>query len=696
MARFPLRYAIPVLILLAGMLIVATAWFMESRAITRSLTDVAERQLRSNASFIAAELEGAFRAQDTSEARAAVERASANPAIDALYVVTPDRLVRHASETRAIGDPLHSAPGVGSWLDALPFEDAGGSIAIHQPSMPGMLVGRFPLQMRAGPSELMPLRFGALYIVYDVSEQLAAQQAALGTRMAEWVGIIVLIAIAFWALLRALLLKRIDTLVHVVRAVGRGDFSESSREQGRDEIGELGREIDSMISSLRDQSERLAFLSDHDSLTGLLNRHGFEEAVERALKDVRRRDGRYALYLLDIDSLRVINDTQGHLAGDELLRSFADLLREALPESEAQARVGGDEFAVLLDVSTTNSMQDAAERLQKRIRAFRFERRGERFGIQVSTGVVPLDSRIRNAEEALGYADAACYRAKETQRGGVHVGSLDSLEIEREKDGMRWVSRIQEALDEDRFRLFAQLIEPIATPDGHGLHFEILVRMVDRDGTLLPPGEFLAAAEKYNLVGRVDRWVVRKTLTRIHDDVRLRSILSSCSINLSGLSMGDADLLGEISEWLAEHDHVDPSALCFEVTETAAIRNLEQARDFVDRLRAMGCRFALDDFGTGLSSFAYIKRLPVDIVKIDGMFVRDICADRTDRAIVKAIRDIAHHVGMQTIAEFVEHDGILEELAKIGVDFGQGYGISRPAPLDEVIESWEPRLRKSG
>jgi len=693
--RLQLRHVVPLLILCAGLLIVLTAWILESRDIRRNAERIAEAQLRSTANFIAAEVESGFRSQSEADIQGAIERAIANPIVRGVFVTGPDDLVLQADDPTFVGQSIRTAAEMQPNWQALIEKENIGDPLMASLEESGALVGSFPLHMRTTADDLMPNSTGSLFLLVDVSGELARQQRALAQRMLRWVLVLSVLSAGFYLLLRRLLLYRIDRLVQSVRAVSKGDFEQPPDIRGHDELGELGREMVAMTNRLRDHSERLAFLSDHDALTGLLNRHGFETELSRSLKALRRRQGRFVLTLMDVDSLRVINDTQGHEAGDELLNLIGQKLGDEYPDRVALARVGGDEFALLLEMSDADSPEKIAQNLQRLIADLRFERDGERFGVQVSMGLLELTEDVESAASALGYADAACYHAKESGRGSYCVGGTDVFSNDRVRGDMKWVSRVQTALDEDQLRLYAQRIIPVDPNAPRSLHFEVLVRMIDNHGAVLPPGKFLEAAERYNLVNKVDRWVVRKALTWIESDPRVSASITSCSINLSGMSLGDEEILDEVQSWLSRPHGFDASALCFEVTETAAIHNFAHANEFVDRLRRLGCRFALDDFGTGLSSFAYFKRLPVDLVKIDGVFVRDLANDRADYAIVSAINDIAHQSGMKTVAEFVENDKTLKLLREIGVDFAQGYGIARPAPLDEVIGSTDRRRRSS-
>lgn len=695
--RLQLRHAVPLLILGAGLLIVLAAWLLESRDIQRNALRVAEAQVRSTANFIAAEVEAGFRRHDAASIQGAIERAVANPITRGVYVVGPEGLVQYADDPLAAGQRFRDLGEMLPARRALIDASTADGPWIEPLEGNGMLVGAFPLRMRISSEDLMPNAIGTLYVLVDVSRELARQQTALATRMLRWVTVLSLISLGFYLLLRRLLLFRIDRLVHSVRAVAKGDFAQPPDIGGHDELGELGREMTRMTERLRDHSDRLAYLSDHDALTGLLNRHGFEAELARGLRAIERHDGRLLLVLIDVDSLRVINDTQGHDAGDELLRMIGEELGREFDERTALARVGGDEFALVLEMEQTDTAERVAQRLQQVIGNMRFEAGGERFGVQVSMGLVVLDREVDSAPGALGYADAACYKAKESGRGSFHIGGTDAFSNGHVHGEMKWVSRIQSALDEDRLRLYAQRIVPVDRKGERSLHFEVLVRMIDEHGAVQPPGEFLEAAERYNLVHKIDRWVVRKSLDWLESDPRLSASVTTCSINLSGMSLGDEELIEEVTTWLRKPHGFSGASICFEVTETAAITNISQARAFIERLRGLGCRFALDDFGTGLSSFAYFKRLPVDLVKIDGVFVRDLAKDPADYAIVSAINDIAHRSGMKTVAEFVEDERTLKLLRKIGVDYAQGYGIGRPAPLDEIIAgaSYGSRRRPS-
>jgi diguanylate cyclase (GGDEF)-like protein/PAS domain S-box-containing protein len=431
----------------------------------------------------------------------------------------------------------------------------------------------------------------------------------------------------------------------------------------------------------RDLSRRLTYEATHDGLTELTNRREFERRLQRALSDDTDADRRHVLCYLDLDQFKVINDRCGHVAGDQLLREVAQILGARVSRCDTLARLGGDEFAVLLERCGLSRARELAEELRRSVETFRFNWAGRVFNIGASIGVVPVTPEHTAITDVMGAADAACYAAKEQGRNRVYVYRADDAEMMRRHDEMEWATRIDTALRENRLRLFRQSIVPIGSGQNPFEHYEVLLRLESENGDIVPPGAFLPAAERFGLTERIDRWVIDTVLRWLgaHRDHLDR--LGRCSINLSGQSIGRDGFVDSIVALLDQH-HVPATKLCFEITETAAIENLDQAAELMGRLGRLGCAIALDDFGSGLSSFAYLRNLPVDLVKIDGVFVRDMVDNPIDRAMVRSINDIGHVMGKKTIAEFVENDAILEALAEIGVDFAQGYGVGRPAPLD--------------
>ncbi len=427
-------------------------------------------------------------------------------------------------------------------------------------------------------------------------------------------------------------------------------------------------------------SKQLSHQATHDALTELPNRRAFEEQLERALGQAREHGVEHAMCYLDLDQFKVINDTCGHVAGDELLRQLGQTLHAKVRRRDVLARLGGDEFGVLLGECTLAEARRVAGALRAAVEEFRFLWEGKSFRLGVSIGLVPVTAGSGSVTEVLSAADAACYAAKDQGRNRIHLFNEDDAALARRQGEMQWVVRIQHALDEDRLRLDAQPIVPLDGASDEGSHYELLLRMLDDRGRPVSPGQFLPAAERYNLMGRLDRWVVRHAFERLAADPAALEELFACTINLSGQSFSDDEFLGFVVGEL-ERTGVPPEKFVFEVTETAAISNLATATRFMNALKGIGCRFALDDFGSGLSSFGYLKTLPVDFLKIDGMFVKDILDDPIDHAMVKCINEIGHVMGKRTIAEFVENDAVRERLRVIGVDYVQGYGVGRPQPF---------------
>lgn len=441
------------------------------------------------------------------------------------------------------------------------------------------------------------------------------------------------------------------------------------------------------VTEQRKMAERLSYQATHDALTGLINRREFERYVELALQSAKRDGEIHCVCYLDLDQFKIVNDTSGHIAGDELLRRLSTGLPGLLRDTDVFARLGGDEFGVLLEGCTAIEAQETAERIRSYIREHRFMWDGKVFEVGVSIGLVEVTRDSHDVAGILSAADIACYAAKELGRNRVHVYQTADSESGRRHSEIQLVSDITRAVEEDRLVLYFQKIAPVEADETAGLHGEILVRMLDDEGELVTPGLFLPAAERYNLMPTVDLWVVRSTLRWWAEYCPTGGAERNglVAINLSGNSVGSESFHDQLLAVIDEFSEV-AHTLCFEITETAAISNFETATGFINRLRTYGVKIALDDFGSGLSSFAYLKNLPVDYLKIDGSFVRDIVDDPIDREMVKSIHQLGRVMGIQTIAEFVENDRILAQLREIGVDFAQGYGISRPVPLADVLD----------
>ncbi len=436
------------------------------------------------------------------------------------------------------------------------------------------------------------------------------------------------------------------------------------------------------INDRKNSDELLSYQAKHDALTGLVNRSEFERRVQRLLETTGQDNSTHALCYLDLDQFKVVNDTCGHTAGDELLRQLGSLLHEFVRHRDTLARLGGDEFGVLMEHCSLDHAFRVVSKLQDIINDYQFNSEGHVFKIGASFGLVAIDTTTVSLSELLKDADAACYMAKENGRNCIHVYDAGDTEIAQRHGEMQWVVKLQQAIDEDRFCLYAQAI--ISLNSSCKKRYELLIRLLDNDNNVIPPGAFLPAAERYNLIRTLDRWVIKKTLNTLANHPDFLTEIEYCAINLSGQSLTQQATLNFIIEQL-DATKIDPHKICFEITETAAISNLASAMKFINTLKGIGCRFALDDFGSGLSSFAYLKNLPVDYLKIDGAFVKDIVHDRIDHAMVKSINEVGQVMGMQTIAEFVENDEIKGMLREIGVNFAQGYGIAKPLPFSELV-----------
>ena len=430
-------------------------------------------------------------------------------------------------------------------------------------------------------------------------------------------------------------------------------------------------------------ADELSYRASYDALTGLVNRREFEQRLERVLETAGVEDTENALCYLDLDQFKVINDTCGHIAGDELLRQIAAVLQANVRQRDTLARLGGDEFGVLMEHCSLDQALRVANKLRRKVADFRFVWAQRSFGVGVSVGIVSIDQNSEKISAVMNAADSACYTAKYKGRNRVHVYQRSNTDLVRRHGDAEWVARVERALHENSFELAFQPIVPVSARGDQGAHIELLLRLPDASGDPVPPGAFLPAAERYNLSSVIDRWVVSNALSWFADNAQALDRISVCAINLSAQSLVDAKFLNFVCD-AVEAGPVPAEKICFDISESVAIANLTDATRFMSDLGKLGCRFALDDFGSGHSSFAYLKTLPVDYLKIDGVYVKGIADDPLDFAIVRSINEIGQIMGKQTIAEVVESEQVAQKLREIGVDYYQGYFIAEPRPIGEL------------
>ncbi len=492
--------------------------------------------------------------------------------------------------------------------------------------------------------------------------------------------------------------RPILALTHTVSRIGEGHLDERVEQSGQAELGMLQRGVNHMaahLQTMQDQMQekidqataRLIYQASHDALTGLINRREFEQRLERMLLSAMQQGREHALCYMDLDQFKVINDSCGHAAGDELLRQLALLLKGNLRERDTLARLGGDEFALLLENCSMADALEVADTFRAEVQRFRFKWGDRIFAVGMSVGMVAINRDSSTAASLLSAADAACYVAKDRGRNQIHVYESRDTDLVRHRGEMQWVTRIQRALEENRLRLSWQEIRRTDGAVESSRHVELLLRMVDDDGSEILPMAFIPAAERYFIMPSLDSWVIEETLrlcTRYLSAEQSHHCLFA--VNLSGASLKDPAFRSKLLMHLQEKPAIGPH-LCFEITETAAIGNLAVVNEFIEAMREFGCSFALDDFGSGLSSFTYLKNLKVDYLKIDGAFVRDIVSNPIDRSMVEAIHRIGHQMGLKTVAEYVETDQTLAMLRQIGVDYVQGNCIHSPEPLEKLCGS---------
>ncbi len=448
-----------------------------------------------------------------------------------------------------------------------------------------------------------------------------------------------------------------------------------------------------MMNHAETLASELSFTKNSDAITALPNRNSFETYLKDTFDDSKNTNMEHSLCYIDVDQFNVINDVCGHDAGDDLLLQVADKIRQNIDHSDMLARIGGDEFAILLFNCSKEKAMRTVTSIKMAIDNMQFIWESKKYSVSISGGIAS-NHDTDSAEDLFKLASSSCSYAKLSGRNCIYAYSTEDAGLLQHNKELKWVNLINEALDENRFQLYCQPIVPTKKNNAH-LHYEILIRMIDESGKLVLPGEFLPTVEKYNFARRLDRWVIDNVFYWLGDKPEHIKNLELCSINLSGNTLTDPDIANFIMQHFNDYD-IPPEKICFEITETAAISNFETALEFITLIKKLGCRFALDDFGSGLSSFAYLKKLPVDFLKIDGLFVKDMIEDPIDFEIVKSVNAIGHAMNMKIIAEYVENEKILSSLKLLGVDFAQGFGIGKPMPLEQLNDYGSPEVAYSG
>ena len=555
-------------------------------------------------------------------------------------------------------------------------------------------------EIEKGPkSNHSALDIGRVYVeLSNLSLQNLKQDLITKMLLISLFGLVLSALIAWW--IGRNITKPIQEIAFAVNKVGEGLFAHTIIENSSGELKTLQKGFNSMASSLRqaydvmqdkinDATSMLTHQTQHDDLTGLINRREFEVRLERSLKSVHESGAQHVFCFLDLDQFKLVNDSCGHSAGDELLRQISLLLANRMRDRDTLARLGGDEFGLLLENCSLTDANQITNTLLKLVQDYRFIHDNKIFNIGVSIGIVVINSNFENVSEIIHAADMACYSAKNAGRNQSFLFSAGDVEVKLRRSAVEAIADITDEIDDEQFMLYCQPIVPLASSeaqDNH--HYEVLIRKISLDGNIMLPVTFIPSAERYLLMPNIDRWVIKNTFSTYRQLLNISN--EKCnyvfSINLSGTSLGDKSLLGYIREQFAIYA-IPPECICFEITETAAIVNLKNTIYLFTALRKLGCSFALDDFGSGMSSFMYLKNFEVDYLKIDGSFVKDMHTNKIDHAMVRSIHSVAEAMNIKTVAEFVENKAILKELKNIGVHYGQGLYLGEPVPIKKLIEN---------
>ena len=432
----------------------------------------------------------------------------------------------------------------------------------------------------------------------------------------------------------------------------------------------------------------LNYMASHDALTGLHNRRHFDQLLQQSMEGYKQTEKKFCVCLLDLDRFKLVNDSCGHAAGDRLLTSLSDIISEHVREQDVVSRYGGDEFTLLLNGCALNDGYKICESIRQAISAFRFSWGGRTYDVGVSIGVTEISSEFENAHELMRATDACCYKAKHLGRNQVRAYSKEDTELSQSISDQQWMQMISEGLAKDRFMLYQQPIRKIKDHRANRVHFEVLLRMADEDGRIYTPESFMHAAERYGLMEPLDRWVLKTVIAWLQSQDVTADVDLLIHINLSGVASLDSSFQNFLIEEV-QAANINPAHLCFEFKENMVVQNAKIVGGFIKSVRELGCKIALDDFGTGMSALGYMKRLPVDYLKIDGLFVREITQNPLDSVLVKCIAEVARVLGVQTVAEFVETEETLALLAELGVDMAQGFVVHEPEVLSDLCHYLE-------
>jgi len=543
------------------------------------------------------------------------------------------------------------------------------------------------------------LEIGQVYVeLSDLSLQNLKQELITKMLLIGLFGLFLSALIAWW--IGRNITKPIQEIAYAVNKVGEGVFAHTITENSSGELKTLQKGFNSMSASLKyaydlmqvkinDATSMLRHQAQHDDLTGLINRREFEVRLDRSLKSVHESGAQHVFCYMDLDQFKLVNDTCGHSAGDELLRQISVLLTNRMRDRDTLARLGGDEFGLLVENCSLADANQITNSLLKLVGDYRFIFEDKIFNIGVSIGLVVINASFENVSDIIHAADMACYSAKQAGRNQSFLFSAGDIEVKQRRSAVEAISDITDEIDDEQFMLYCQPIVPLSSGVSSQHHYEILIRKINLEGNIMLPTTFIPSAERYLLMPNIDRWVIKNTFAIYRQllDISHGQCNYVFSINLSGTSLGDKTLLGYIREQFVIYS-IPPEAICFEITETAAIVNLKNTILLFTALRKLGCSFALDDFGSGMSSFMYLKNFEVDYLKIDGSFVKDMHINKIDHAMVRSIHSVAEAMNIKTVAEFVENEAILKELKNIGVHYGQGLYLGAPLPIKKLVENF--------